>query len=106
MVDATLAYLRQGGWVMLPLVTVSLVMWALILERWQVLRGLSRDDLDEDPVAQFERLRPAQDRVRPAVIAIEPRDRLAPTGRQRDRQGAYHERMACSSARSGAELVE
>jgi biopolymer transport protein ExbB len=46
MLDATLAYLRQGGWVMLPLVTVSLVMWTLILERWQVLRGLSRDDLD------------------------------------------------------------
>ncbi len=46
MLEATLAYLRQGGWVMLPLVAVSLVMWTLILERWQVLRGLVRGDLD------------------------------------------------------------
>ena len=33
MLEVTLAYLRQGGWVMLPLVVVSLVMWTLILER-------------------------------------------------------------------------
>jgi biopolymer transport protein ExbB len=45
MVEATLAYLRQGGWVMLPMVAVCAVMWTLILERWQVLRGLSRSDL-------------------------------------------------------------
>ena len=46
MVDATLAYLRQGGWVMGPLVVVSLLMWGLILERWQALRQLARGDLD------------------------------------------------------------
>jgi biopolymer transport protein ExbB len=45
-VEATLAYLRQGGWVMLPLVLVSVAMWTLILERWHVLHGLVRGDLD------------------------------------------------------------
>jgi biopolymer transport protein ExbB len=45
MVEAALAYLRQGGWVMVPLVVVCAVMWTLILERWQVLRELSRSDL-------------------------------------------------------------
>ena len=46
MLDATAAYLRQGGWVMGPLVLVSLVMWTLILERWRVLRRYARGDLD------------------------------------------------------------
>lgn len=46
MVETTLNYLYQGGWVMLPLVGVSLVMWTLIIERWQVLRELQRRDLD------------------------------------------------------------
>jgi len=46
MLEATLAYLRQGGWIMVPLVVVSLSMWTLILERWMALRGLVRGDLD------------------------------------------------------------
>ena len=46
MVETTLDYLRHGGWVMAPIVVVSVVMWTLILERWQVLRGLARGDLD------------------------------------------------------------
>ncbi len=46
MLDATASYLRQGGWVMGPLVLVSLVMWTLILERWRVLRRYARGDLD------------------------------------------------------------
>ena len=46
MTEATLNYLHQGGWVMLPLVGVCFVMWMLIVERWQVLRGMNRDDLD------------------------------------------------------------
>ncbi len=46
MLDAIVDYLRQGGWVMLPLLGVSLVMWALILERWDDLRRLGRSDLD------------------------------------------------------------
>ena len=46
MVEATLDYLRHGGWVMAPIVVVSVLMWTLILERWQMLRGLARGDLD------------------------------------------------------------
>ena len=46
MLEATLGYLRQGGWVMVPLIGVSLVLWTLIVERWQVLRGLEKRDLD------------------------------------------------------------
>jgi biopolymer transport protein ExbB len=45
-VDATLAYLHQGGWVMWPLAGVCLVMWTLIVERWLVLRVRQRGDLD------------------------------------------------------------
>ena len=50
-----MAYLRHGGWVMLPLVVVSLVMWTLILERWRVLRGLVRGDLDLPAVLEAVR---------------------------------------------------
>ncbi len=46
MVEATLDYLRQGGWVMLPLVGVSLVMWTLLVERWRDLREMRGRDLD------------------------------------------------------------
>lgn len=38
-------HLHQGGWVMLPLLGVSLVLWALIADRFLVLRRLGRDDL-------------------------------------------------------------
>ncbi|MDD5720240.1 MAG: MotA/TolQ/ExbB proton channel family protein [Candidatus Krumholzibacteria bacterium] len=46
MLDAMLDYVQQGGWVMLPLLGVSAVMWALILERWYDLRRLVRGDLE------------------------------------------------------------
>ncbi len=46
MVEATLDYLHQGGWVMLPLVGVSLVMWTFLVERWRYLRELRGRDLD------------------------------------------------------------
>ncbi len=46
MLDAIGDYLAQGGWVMLPLLGVSLVMWAMILERWHDLRQLVRGDLE------------------------------------------------------------
>ena len=46
MLDVILDYLHQGGWVMLPLVGVSLVMWAMIIERWQDLHRLVADDLE------------------------------------------------------------
>ena len=44
--EATAQYLRQGGWIMWPLVGVSLVMWTLLADRWRELRGLRGDDLD------------------------------------------------------------
>ncbi len=30
-------YLAQGGWIMIPLLAVSVVMWTLILDRWREL---------------------------------------------------------------------
>jgi biopolymer transport protein ExbB len=42
----TLEYLRQGGWVMVPLAVCSLAMWLLILDRVLVFRRLSNRDLD------------------------------------------------------------
>jgi len=60
--EATAAYLRQGGWIMGPLLVVSLVMWTLILERWRVLRRYARGDLDI-----------------PGVLAVARGERPAPT---------------------------
>ena len=40
------AYLEQGGWIMLPLMALSLVMWTLIAHRLRVFARLQRDDLD------------------------------------------------------------
>ena len=34
-------YLQQGGWIMFPLVAVSVVMWTLIVERWREYRRLA-----------------------------------------------------------------
>ncbi len=34
-------YLEQGGWIMFPLVAVSVVMWTMILERWREFRRMS-----------------------------------------------------------------
>ena len=39
-------YLRQGGWIMGPLVVVSVVMWTLIIDRLRDFRGLTAGDLD------------------------------------------------------------
>ena len=41
-VQAALEYLRQGGWVMVPLAIVSVVMWTLIFERLRNYRTLAR----------------------------------------------------------------
>jgi biopolymer transport protein ExbB len=38
-------YLLQGGWIMIPLVLSSVIMWALILERFYTFRSMSRDDI-------------------------------------------------------------
>lgn len=39
-------YLRQGGWIMAPLVAVSVVMWTLIIDRLRAFRALTARDLD------------------------------------------------------------
>jgi len=44
--ERVLEYLRQGGWIMVPLVAVSLVMWALIFERVLALVRLTGGDID------------------------------------------------------------
>ena len=41
-------YLRQGGWIMIPLATASIVLWTLMLERLASLRTLRRQDLAID----------------------------------------------------------
>ncbi len=42
----TTDYLRQGGWIMVPLAICSVAMWALIIDRLRVFTSLGRDDLD------------------------------------------------------------
>ena len=49
----TMEYLRQGGWIMAPLVAVSVVMWTLILDRWRGFRELEGDRLATMLVAEF-----------------------------------------------------
>jgi len=44
--DGTLEYVRQGGWIMVPLAGVSVVMWTAILDRLRVYRFLAAGDLD------------------------------------------------------------
>lgn len=40
-----LEYLKQGGWIMVPLIGFSLLMWVFILERWWAFRLLERHDI-------------------------------------------------------------
>ncbi len=42
----TVEYLRQGGFVMIPLVIVSVVMWTLIIDRLRVFHSLRRHDVN------------------------------------------------------------
>ncbi len=49
MIDAlwfTVDYFRQGGWIMLPLVITSVVLWTMIVDRWREFTMLGRGDLD------------------------------------------------------------
>ncbi len=43
--ETTIEYIRQGGWVMLPLGLCSLAMWALIVERIFVFGTLAHRDI-------------------------------------------------------------
>jgi biopolymer transport protein ExbB len=42
----TVDYFRQGGWIMLPLVVTSVVLWTMIVDRWRAFTQLDRGDLD------------------------------------------------------------
>lgn len=42
----TVDYFRQGGWIMLPLVVTSVVLWTMIVDRLREFAALGRDDLD------------------------------------------------------------
>ncbi len=44
-------YLAQGGWIMIPLLTVSVVMWTLILDRWREFAAWRRGP---GPAARLE----------------------------------------------------
>ena len=56
-----LDHLLQGGWVMLPLVAVSMTMWALIADRLLLYRDLGRRDLSLDEAGEALRRREAPD---------------------------------------------
>jgi biopolymer transport protein ExbB len=43
-----LEYLGQGGWIMIPLIASSVVMWMLIVERSRTYRGLAAGDIRID----------------------------------------------------------
>lgn len=60
MIDDVLLLLRQGGWVMIPIVLVSVVAWALLVYEWLALRdaaGIGRQSV-ERAVAHLERGEP------------------------------------------------
>jgi biopolymer transport protein ExbB len=47
MIDAfwyTVEYFRQGGWIMLPLVATSVVLWTMVVDRWREFAVLDRGD--------------------------------------------------------------
>lgn len=48
-------YIAQGGWIMIPLGLVSVVMWVLIAERLLTFRQLERDDVGVQDVLQVMR---------------------------------------------------
>jgi len=44
----TVEYFRQGGWIMLPLVATSVVLWTMIVDRWREFAVLGRGDPDTE----------------------------------------------------------
>jgi biopolymer transport protein ExbB len=44
-IQDTIRYLQQGGWIMVPLVVCSVVMWAMILDRIREFRVMSSGDI-------------------------------------------------------------
>jgi biopolymer transport protein ExbB len=45
-------YLLQGGWIMIPLCIVSMIMWILIFERMYTFRTMQRKDITSDLALQ------------------------------------------------------
>jgi len=45
-IETTTGYLHQSGWIMAPLIVVSVAMWTLILERLIALRRYTHRDVD------------------------------------------------------------
>jgi len=57
LIDDVLLLLRQGGWVMIPIVLVSIVAWTLLVYEWLALRdaaGIGRQSV-ERAVGRLER---------------------------------------------------
>jgi biopolymer transport protein ExbB len=57
LIDDVLLLLRQGGWVMAPIVIVSIVAWALLIYEWLALRdatGIGKESVDR-AVVRLER---------------------------------------------------
>lgn len=72
-------FLRQGGWIMIPLVAASLAMWTLILGRLAEYRRLSRGNLGQIIRREFQAARsghPALDREILQEVALHWRRRL------------------------------
>ncbi|MBN2564715.1 MAG: MotA/TolQ/ExbB proton channel family protein [Candidatus Eisenbacteria bacterium] len=47
-IRTTFLYLKQGGWIMIPLAIASIVLWTMMMERFVYLRALRRQDLTID----------------------------------------------------------
>jgi biopolymer transport protein ExbB len=60
----TWEYLSQGGWVMVPMAAASLVMWAMILERFSTYRRLGGKDIEAIDALQALEGEPVPDRGR------------------------------------------
>lgn len=75
----TVDYLSQGGWIMGPLVAVSVAMWVLIVDRLSEFRQLSKGGLGqllEDDFKREHSGHPALDREILMEVALRLRRRL------------------------------
>ncbi|MBD3349055.1 MAG: MotA/TolQ/ExbB proton channel family protein [Candidatus Eisenbacteria bacterium] len=53
----TYEYLQQGGWIMIPLATASVVLWTMMLERISFLRSLRNNDVTVEEAIALVRSR-------------------------------------------------
>jgi biopolymer transport protein ExbB len=73
-VQTALDYLRQGGWVMVPLAAVSVALWTLIIERFVEYRALaSRHNLLRRLTDDYERKRLGRLDLDRAVLRVSAR---------------------------------